>query len=121
MWSQPVSQIPWGTLFNMIITKSSSKEEMLWHLNQTHNNNWSRRIVCKQFKLHTYERKQIEPQVTDIVKQDDHLKEFFKDTLALDFLGLQNIKVMNNPIGVSKYKILEDLPAYLIDKMKTIE
>ena len=32
-----------------------------------------------------------------------------------------SLKGMNNPIGVSKYKILEDLPAYLIDKMKTVE
>ncbi len=231
IWSQPVTKIPWMTIIE-IISKSSSKEEMLWYINQTHNNNWSRRIVCEQFKLHAYERKQIEPQVTDIVKQDDHLKEIFKDTLALDFLGRQGIKDekdlkeklmdniisflqelgpgfalvgkeyklvtptqknfyidllmyhtkihayvvievkigdltpsdfgqlhfyinavddlekiegdnqtvglllcktvdsyvvetslkgMNNPIGVSKYKILEDLPAYLIDKMKTIE
>ena len=83
--SQPVSQIPWGTLFNTIITKSSSKEEMLWYINQAYSNKWSRRVVDEQFKLHAYERKQIEPQVTDIVKQDDNLKEIFKDTLALDF------------------------------------
>ncbi len=232
MWSQPVSQIPWGTLFNTIITKSSSKEEMLWYINQAYKNKWSRRMVDEQFIFHAYERKQIEPQVTDIVKQNDGLKEIFKDTLALDFLGRQGIKDekdlkekltdnivsflqelgpgfalvgkeyklvtptqknfyidllmyhtkihayvvievkigdltpsdfgqlhfyinavddlekiegdnqtvglllcktadsyvvetslkgMNNPIGVSKYKILEDLPAYLIDKMKTIE
>ena len=31
---QPVTQIPWGTLIG-IMNKSSSKEEMLWHINQT--------------------------------------------------------------------------------------
>ena len=230
--SQPVSQIPWGTLFNSIISKSSSKEEMFWYINQTYQNKWSRRIVDEQFKAHAYERKLVTPQVSDIVKHDDNLKEIFKDTLAFDFLGnlaikdekdlkerlMDNIisllqelgpgfalvgkeyklvtptnknfyidllmyhtkihayvvievkigelspsdfgqlhfyinavddleksegdnqtvglllcktadsyvvetslKGMNNPIGVSKYKILEDLPAYLIDKMKTVE
>ncbi|MBE6134238.1 MAG: DUF1016 domain-containing protein [Erysipelotrichaceae bacterium] len=32
---QPVTQIPWGTLIG-VMNKSSSKEEMLWYINQTH-------------------------------------------------------------------------------------
>ena len=35
--SQPVTQIPWGTLVS-IMFKASSKEEMLWYINQTHKN-----------------------------------------------------------------------------------
>ena len=31
---QPVTQIPWGTIIN-IMNKSSFKEEMLWHISQT--------------------------------------------------------------------------------------
>ena len=231
IWSQPVTKIPWMTIIE-IISKSSSKEEMLWYINQAYQNKWSRRMVDEQFKAHAYERKLVAPQVSDIVKQDDNLKEIFKDTLAFDFLGnlaikyekdlkerlMDNIisllqelgpgfalvgkeyklvtptnkdfyidllmyhtkihayvvievkigelspsdfgqlhfyinavddleksegdnptvglllcktadnyivetslKGLHNPIGISKYKIIEDLPAYLLDKMKTIE
>ena len=40
---------------------------------------------------------------------------------ADNYIVETSLKGMNNPIGVSKYKVLEDLPAYLLDKMKTIE
>ena len=88
---QPVGQIPWGTII-IIINKSSSKEEMLWYINQTHKNKWSRRIVKEQFKAKVYERKLIEPQVTEIVEKDEQLKDVFKDTLSFHFLGNINIK-----------------------------
>ena len=86
IWSQPVTKIPWGTIIE-IIFKSSSKEEMIWYINQTHENKWSRRIVIEQFRYKAYERKLIEPQVTDLVAKDEELKEVFKDTLSFDFLG----------------------------------
>ena len=38
---QPVRQIPWGTLIN-IISKSESHTEMLWYIEQTYKNGWSR-------------------------------------------------------------------------------
>ena len=88
---QPVPQIPWGTII-IIMNKSSSKEEMLWYINQTHQNKWSRRLVVEQFKFKAYERKLIEPQVTEIVEKDDNLKDIFKDTLVFDFLGPSSIK-----------------------------
>ncbi len=34
--SQPVTQIPWGTLVTVIMPKSKSHEEMLYYINQTH-------------------------------------------------------------------------------------
>ena len=91
IWSQPVTKIPWGTIIE-IIFKSSSKEEMLWYINQTYKNKWSRRMVIEQFKFKAYERKLIEPQVTEIVEEDQNLKEVFKDTLSFDFLGKIEIK-----------------------------
>ena len=54
--SQPVTQIPWSTLSRVIISKSSSKEEMLWYINQTYKNRWSRAIVTKQVELQAYQR-----------------------------------------------------------------
>ena len=88
---QPVTQIPWGTIIQ-IMTKSSSKKEMLWYIKQTYENRWSRRMVIEQFKYKAYERKLIEPQVTEIVEKDAQLKQVFKDTLSFDFLGKLEIK-----------------------------
>ena len=88
---QPVTKIAWGTIIQ-IMAKSSSKEEMLWYINQTYQNKWSRRIVTEQFKIKAYERKLIKPQVTEIVEKDEELKDVFKDTLSFDFLGKIEIK-----------------------------
>ena len=89
--AQPGPQIPWKTLVE-IFSKSSSKEEMLWYISKTYENKWSRRMVVEQFKVKAYERKLIEPQVTEIVKQNKDLHEVFKDTLSFDFLGKLDIK-----------------------------
>ena len=66
----PAQVISWTTL-SIIIEKSSSKEEMLWHVNQTYKNRWSRRMIVECFKNKVYERKLIEPQVTEIVEKDE--------------------------------------------------
>ena len=87
----PVGQISWTTI-NAIAEKSSSKEEMFWYIKQTYQNRWSRRMVIEQFKAKAYERKLIEPQVTEIVEKDEELKQVFKDTLTFDFLGKIKIK-----------------------------
>ena len=87
----PVGQISWTTI-NAITEKSSSKEEMFWYIKQTYENRWSRRMVTEQFKAKAYERKIIEPLVTEAVAKDEELKEVFKDTLTFDFLEKLEIK-----------------------------
>ena len=87
----PVGQIPWSTII-AIIEKSSSKEEMLWYIKQTSEKRWSRRMVIEQFRYKAYERKIIEPLVTEAVAKDENLKEVFKDTLTFDFLEKFEIK-----------------------------
>ena len=87
----PVGQIPWTTI-NVIIEKSSSKEEMLWYINQAYTNKWSRRVAVEHLKVKAYERKMIEPQVTEIAGKDEELKQVFKDTLSFDFLGKLELK-----------------------------
>ena len=88
---QPVTQISWGTIIQ-IMAKSSSKEEMIWYINQTYKNRWSRRMVVEQFKAKAYERKIIEPLVTETVAKDEELKEVFKDTISFDFLQKLDVK-----------------------------
>ena len=77
---QAVIQIPWGTLVTVIIPKSKSHEEMLWYINQTHKNGWSRSMVLNQIAMKAYERSLIKPTTSNIVKSDDLSNELFKDT-----------------------------------------
>ena len=97
-----MSQIPWGTLVTVIIPKSKSHEEILWYINETHKNGWSRSIVLNQIATKAYERSLIEPTTSNIVKSDDLYNELFKDTYVFDFLDKNNI---NNEKDLKKQMI----------------
>lgn len=87
--------IPWRTII-VIMQKSSSHEEMLWYINETHKNVWSRSVVLNQITLKAYERSLIEPTTSNITKSDDLSNELFKDTYVFDFLDKNNIKNEND-------------------------
>ncbi len=89
--SQVGTQIPWRTLLE-IIYKSKTHEEMLYYINETHKNGWSRSMVLNQIELKSYERSLIKPDTTTSLKSDDLSKEFFKDTYVFDFLDKEKIK-----------------------------
>ena len=91
IFDQPGRLIPWRTII-VIMHKSKTHDEMLWYINETHKNGWSRNMVLNQFELKTYERSLIEPTTTSIVKSDDLAKELFKDTYVFDFLDRNKIK-----------------------------
>ena len=57
---QAVAQIPWGTLVTVIMPKSKSHEVMIFYINETHKNSWSRSMVLNQIELKAYERSIIE-------------------------------------------------------------
>ena len=89
---QPATLIPWYTLVR-IMNKSNSHEEMLWYINQTHKNSWSRSMVLNQFKLKAYERSLIEPETSPVISSSTELTdELFKDTYVFDFIDINNIK-----------------------------
>jgi len=90
--SHPVTQIPWSTLVTVIMAKSSTHEEMLWYINETYKNGWSRSMVLNQIAMASYERSLIEPTTSNITKSDDLTNELFKDTYVFDFLDKNNIK-----------------------------
>ena len=90
--SHPVTQIPWSTLVTVIMAKSSTHEEMLWYINETYKNGWSRSMVLNQIAMKAYERCLIEPTTSNITKSDDLSNELFKDTYVFDFLDKNNIK-----------------------------
>jgi predicted nuclease of restriction endonuclease-like (RecB) superfamily len=85
------AQIPWRTII-LIMQKSKAHEEMLWYINETHKNGWSRSMVMNQFALKSYERSLIEPTTSTLVKSDDLTNELFKDTYVFSFLDRNSIK-----------------------------
>ena len=92
--AQPVRLIPWGSLIE-IMTKSSTHEEMIWYINQTHKNGWSRSMVLNQFKLKAYQRSLLEPTTSSTITENpdsDLTHELFKDTYVFDFIDVNNIK-----------------------------
>ena len=92
---QVACQIPWFTIVR-IMQKSSTHEEMLWYINETHKNGWSRSMVLNQIAMKAYERSLIEPTTSNITKSDDLSNELFKDTYVFDFLDKNNIKNEND-------------------------
>ena len=88
---QLATQIPWWTII-LIITKSKSHEEMLFYINATHKNGWSRSMVLNQIAMKSYERSLIEPSTTSTIKSNDLSNELFKDTYVFNFLDKENIK-----------------------------
>ena len=89
--AQPVPQIPWSSII-VIMQKSSSHEKMLWYINETYKNGWSRPMVLNQIAMKAYERCLIEPTTSNITKSDDLSNELFKDTYVFDFLDKNSIK-----------------------------
>ena len=89
--AQPVPQIPWSSII-VIMQKSSSHEKMLWYINETYKNGWSRSMVLNQIAMKSYERSLIEPTTSNITKSDDLSNELFKDTYVFDFLDKNSIK-----------------------------
>ena len=88
---QHAAQIPWYSLLE-IIMKSKTHEEILYYINETHKNGWSRSMVLNQIELKSYERSLIKPSTTEIIKSDDLSKELFKDTYVFDFIDKEKVK-----------------------------
>ncbi len=61
---QPVPKITWDTII-MLLKKSKSHEEMLWYIEQTYKNGWSRSMVLNQIAMKAYERSLINPTTTE--------------------------------------------------------
>ena len=110
--SQPVTQIPWSTLITVIVPKATSHDEMLWYINATYKNGWSRSMVLNQIDMKAYERSLIEPSTTSITKSDELTSELFKDTYVFDFLDkekIKNEKDLKNQLIDNVIKFLQEL------------
>ena len=108
---QPVAQIPWGSIIT-IMEKSKSHNEMLWYINATYQNRWSRNMVLNQIAMKAYERSLIKPSTTSITKNDELTSELFKDTYVFSFLDKDNIKNekdLKNQLTNNVIKFLQEL------------
>ena len=108
---QAVAKISWGSL-DLIISKSQSHQEMLYYINETHKNGWSRNMVLNQIAMKTYERSLIKPDTTSTIKSNDLSNELFKDTYVFDFLDKEKIKSekdLKNQMIDNIIKFLEEL------------
>lgn len=119
---QVVPQIPWGSIIE-IMKKSKSKEEMLWYINQTYNNSWSRSMLINQFSLKAYERNLIKPIVSPRIKESDNelVNTLFKESYVFDFIDRNNIlseKEMTKSLIDNVLKLLKEFGKgfSLIDK-----
>ena len=64
---------------------------MIWYINQTHKNGWSRSMVLNQIAMKAYERSLINPMTTEVTSSD-LTNELFKDTYVFDFFDKEKIK-----------------------------
>ena len=108
---QAGDQIPWRTLIE-IVYKSKTHSEMLYYINETYKNGWSRSMVLNQIEMKAYERSLIEPSTTEVVKSDDDIKEVFKDTYVFDFIDKKSVKAekdLKNQMVDNIIKFLNEL------------
>ena len=70
--AQPVLQLGCSHLI-LIMQKSHSHEEMLWYINETYKNKWSRTILGNKIKMKSYELRLIEHHDNSIISNDNPL------------------------------------------------
>lgn len=104
--------IPWRTIIE-IMQKSNSREEMIWYINQTHKNGWSRSMVLNQIVMKSYERSLISSTTIEtVVSSNDLTNELFKDSYVFDFLDKEKIKTekdLKNQMIDNIIKFLQEL------------
>ncbi len=109
---QPGRLIPWRTIIE-IMKKAKSHNEMMWYINQTHKNGWSRAMLLSQIAIKAYERSLINPTTTKVITTSNNLtKELFKDTYVFEFLNKENIKTekdLKNQMLDNIIKFLQEL------------
>ena len=75
------------------------KQKEYRYMKKTIKNGWSHDVLADQIKYKLYERQAIAEKVTN-----------FENTLPDVQSALKDI---NKPVGVSEYKLLQDIPEYL--------
>ena len=88
--AQPVPQIGWSHLIT-ILQKTKTHEELLWYIQKTYDNGWSRSILLNKIKMKSYELKNIDSN-NEVVIYGNPIDEMFNSTLVFDFIDKNKIK-----------------------------
>ena len=109
---QVVPQIPWGTLIE-IMKKSKEHNEIMWYIQKTYENSWSRSSLIKQIKAKAYERGKIEPIVSKGIENYDNplIKEIIKESYYMPFSSkeINNEKELKDHIINGILEFLKEL------------
>jgi len=87
---QVVAQIGWSHLIT-ILQKTKTHEELLWYIQKTYENGWSRSILLNKIKMKSYELKNIDSN-NEVVIYGNPIDEMFNSTLVFDFIDKNKIK-----------------------------
>ena len=86
-----VGLIPWRSLIT-IITKCKEHDKIIWYVNETYKNKWSRTILGNKIKMKSYELRLIEQHDNSIISNDNPLlDEIFNSKLAIGFIDKNKI------------------------------
>lgn len=86
-----VGLIPWRSLIT-IITKCKEHDKIIWYVNETYNNKWTKTLLENKIKMKSYELRLIEHHDNSIISNDNPLlDEIFNSKLAIDFIDKNKI------------------------------
>ena len=86
-------QIPWKSIVT-IMSKSSSKNEMVYYIKKVYENSWSRNMLINQIEMKSYERSLLNPIVSDEIRESNNqlVNTLFKESYVFNFLDRENIR-----------------------------
>ena len=86
-----VGLIPWRSLIT-IITKCKEHDKIIWYVNETYNNKWTKTLLENKIKMKSYELRFIEHHDNSIISNDNPLlDEIFNSKLAIGFIDKNKI------------------------------
>lgn len=86
-----VGLIPWRSLIT-IITKCKEHDKIIWYVNETYNNKWTKTLLENKIKMKSYELRLIEHHDNSIISIDNPLlDEIFNSKLAIGFIDKNKI------------------------------
>ena len=86
-----VGLIPWRSLIT-IITKCKEHDKIIWYVNETYNNKWTKTLLENKIKMKSFELRLIEHYDNSIISNDNPLiDEIFNSKLAIDFIDKNKI------------------------------
>ena len=86
-----VGLIPWRSLIT-IITKCKEHDKIIWYVNETYNNKWTKTLLENKIKMKSYELRLIEKHDNSIISNDNALlDEIFNSKLTIDFIDKNKI------------------------------